>query len=160
HRLTGGNGPREWQSAAQVAAILSGVLLVIPLYLISLELFGGARAWIACAFIYIVPFNAHGLADALSESTFLLFWSLAVWSSLRLLRTARLLWLIPAVLASALAYLTRPECLVILLSLVGTFLVLPFWRSLEFPVAQTRWALGLLIIGGIAAAGPFMVLKR
>jgi hypothetical protein len=159
HRLKGGDGPRDWQTAAQLAAVISGVLLVIPLYLISLDLFGATRAWIACLFVYIVPFNPHVLADALSESTFLLFWSIGTWSSLRLLRTARLPWLVSVVIASALAYLTRPEGLVILLSLVATFLVIPFWRSLEFPVAQARWALLLLIVGGLAAAGPFMVLK-
>ena len=75
HRLKGGDRPGDWQMAAQLAAIFSGVLLVIPLYLISLELFGASRAWIACLFIYLVPFNGHVLADALSESTFLLFWS-------------------------------------------------------------------------------------
>ena len=84
HRLSGGEGPSDWQQAAQLAAIFFGVLLVIPLYAIALELFGASRAWLACLFIYLVPFNGHVLADALSESTFLLFWSVGVrWSSLR-----------------------------------------------------------------------------
>ena len=87
------------------------------------------------------------------------FWSSGVWSSLRLLRTARLVWLVPIVAASALAYLTRPEGLVILVSLVGTLIVLPFWRSPEFPAKKVGWALGLLIGAGLVAAGPFMILK-
>jgi hypothetical protein len=66
---------------------------------------------------------------------------------------------VAVVIASALAYLTRPEGLVILLSLLATLFALPFWRALEFPVAQARWAFGLLIVGGLAAAGPFMVMK-
>jgi 4-amino-4-deoxy-L-arabinose transferase-like glycosyltransferase len=159
HRMKGGDRPADWQQAAQLAAFFSGVLLVIPLYLISLELFGASRAWLACLFIYLVPFNGHVLADALSESTFLLFWAWGLWSSLKLLGTARLGWLFPIVIASALAYLTRPEGLVILLSLVATLVVLPFLRSLEFPAAQARWALCLLLFGGVAAAGPFMFLK-
>ena len=69
------------------------------------------------------------------------------------------MWLVPIIAASALAYLTRPEGLVILVSLLGTLFVFPFWRSLEFPAVQTRWALGLLIGGGLVAAGPFMILK-
>ena len=40
HRLLGGNDPRDWQTAAQAAAAISGVLLVIPIYLVSLEVFG------------------------------------------------------------------------------------------------------------------------
>ena len=30
HRLIGGDGPRDWQRAAQLAAVISGVLLVHP----------------------------------------------------------------------------------------------------------------------------------
>ena len=159
HRLFGGDRPRDWQRAAQIAAMIAGVLVVLPLYLIALELFGARSAWISCLLIYLVPYNSHVLADALSESTFLFFWSFGVWSSLRLLRTARLGWLVPIVGASALAYLTRPEGLAILVSLVGTLLVLPFWRSSEFPGKSVGWALGLLIGAGLVAAGPFMILK-
>ncbi len=159
HRLIGGDRPHDWQRAAQIAALFAGVILVLPLYLIALELFGASRAWISCLFIYLVPFSGHVLADALSESTFLLFWSIGVWSSLRLLRTSRLAWLVPIVVGSALAYLTRPEGLVILVSLVGTLFVLLFWRSLEFPVGGARWALGSLLVGGLTVAGPFMILK-
>jgi 4-amino-4-deoxy-L-arabinose transferase-like glycosyltransferase len=159
HRLIGGDGPRDWQRAAQVAAMVAGTLVVLPLYLIALELFGARGAWISCLLIYLVPFNGHVLADALSESTFLFFWSFGVWSSLKLLRTARLVWLVPGVVASALAYLTRPEGLVILVALVGTLIALPLWRSPEFPMKKVGWALGLLMGAGLAAAGPFMILK-
>jgi Dolichyl-phosphate-mannose-protein mannosyltransferase len=159
HRLIGGDRPGDWQRAAQIAAMVAGVLLVLPLYLIAVELFGASRAWISCLLIYLIPFNGHVLADALSESTFLLFWSIGVWSSLKLMRTARLVWLVPIAASSALAYLTRPEGLVILVALVGTLLVLPFWRSPDFPLKKIGWALGLLVGAGLVAAGPFMILK-
>src|SRR5262249_27153403 len=137
----------------------AGVLLVIPIYLIALELFGPGRAWIAALFIYLVPFNGHLLADALSESTLLLFWSFGVWSSLRLLRTGRLAWLLPVVAASVLAYLTRPEGLVVAIALVGTLIVLPLWRSNGLPRLTVARALGWLMVGSVLAAGPFMLLK-
>ena len=86
HRLIGGDRPHDWQRAAQIAAVVAGVLVAVPLYLIALELFGASHAWISCVFIYLVPFNGHVLADVLSESTFLLFWSIGVWSSLKLVR--------------------------------------------------------------------------
>ena len=95
HRLLGGNDPRDWQTAAQVAAAISGVLLVIPVYLVSLEVFGPASAWLACFLLYLLPFNGHVLADALSESTFLLFWSWGLWAALRVPAAGR------AVLAAA-----------------------------------------------------------
>src|SRR5262245_47887102 len=49
HRLVGGEGPAAWQAAGQVAAVVAGVLLVVPVYLIALELFGPPTAWLACA---------------------------------------------------------------------------------------------------------------
>jgi 4-amino-4-deoxy-L-arabinose transferase-like glycosyltransferase len=159
HRLVGGETPRDWQRAAQLAAVAAGVLVVIPLYLIALELFGSSCAWLACLLIYLVPFNGHVLADALSEGTFLLFWSFGVWASLKLLRTGHLAWLLLVVAASVLAYLTRPEGLVILVSLVAALVVLTFCPALAFPRSTRRWALGLLVVGSLAAAGPFMFLK-
>ncbi len=159
HRVRGGGSPHDWQRAAQLASVVAGVLLVIPLYLIALELFGCLSAWLACLLIYLVPYSGHVMADALSEGTFLLFWSFGVWASLKLLRTGRLAWLVPVVVATALAYLTRPEGLVILLSLAAALVVLAFCPSLEFPTSTRRWALGLLLVGSLAAAGPFMILK-
>jgi len=159
HRLIGGNGPKDWQKAAQLAVAAAGVLLAIPTYLIALELFGPSTAWLACLLIYLIPFNGHLLADVLSESTLLLFWSSGVWSTLKLLRTGRLAWLFPVVVSSVLAYLTRPEGLVVLVSLVATLVLLPLWPSLGFPERRRRWALGLLIVGPLLAAGPFMLMK-
>ena len=78
HRLIGGDGPESWQAAAQAAAIAAGILLVVPLYLVARELFGDASAWLACVLTYAVPLTGHVFADALSESTFLLFWT---WGS-------------------------------------------------------------------------------
>ena len=159
HRLIGGNGPSDWQKAAQLAAAFAGVLLAIPTYLIALELFGSSSAWLACLLIYLIPSNGHLMADALSESTLLLFWSLGVWSSLRLLRTGRPAWIFLVVMSSVLAYLTRPEGLVVPVSLVVTLILLPLWPSLGFPERRRRWALGLLMVGSLIAAGPFMLIK-
>ena len=41
HHLVGGEGPGSWQRAALVLCFTCGVLLVIPIYLLALELFGG-----------------------------------------------------------------------------------------------------------------------
>src|SRR4051812_12520740 len=42
HRVLGGESPDAWQAAAQGASLVAGVLLVVPLYLVSLELFGAS----------------------------------------------------------------------------------------------------------------------
>ena len=159
HRLLGGNGPRDWQTAAQVAAAISGVLLVIPIYLVSVEVIGPASAWLACFLIYLLPFTGHVLADTLSESTFLLFWTWGLWSTLRFLRGGSLFWVPLLIAFSVLAYLTRPEGLILPVALLFTLVLLSVFGSAEIPRAKLWWAIGVLVVGPILMAGPFMMMK-
>src|SRR5262245_26158438 len=55
HRLLGGDGPVSWQRAAQGTSILGVVLLVIPVYLLTLEIFGPATAWLGCLLVIANP---------------------------------------------------------------------------------------------------------
>ncbi len=158
HRLIGGNSPDAWQLAAQLASVLSGILLVIPLYLISRELFGDSCAVPAVVLTYAVPLTGHVFADTLSESTFLLFWSWGLWGALRFLKTGHPGW-VPLVVAGAgLAYLTRPEGLLLPAALGATLVFWPFWvaRSLG---KRGIIALGVLIVGSAAVVGPYVALK-
>ena len=50
-------------------------LLVIPIYLLSLELFGEQTAWLACVLAIANPIIGYVVVNVLSESTFLLWWS-------------------------------------------------------------------------------------
>ena len=159
HRLLGGEDPRSWQTAAQIGAATAGTLLVIPVYLISAELFGGATAWLACFLIYLLPFNGHVLADTLSESTFLLFWSWGVWSAIKFLGSGRLGWVPLLIVLSVLAYLARPEGLILPVALLIALVMLSLARAPGIPAVKRRWAIVVLVAGPIAAAGPFMVMK-
>jgi hypothetical protein len=159
HYLVGGKAPRDWQAAAQLAAAVAGVLLVIPIYLISAEVFGSSSAWLACCLIYLLPFNGHVLADALSESTYLLFWSWGLWSALRFLRSGRLVWLPPVIAFSVLAYLTRPEGLILPFALLIALVALSWDRSPSIPAPNRWWAIAVLVAGPVVAAGPFMLMK-
>ena len=89
------------------------MLAVIPIYLVAIELIGTSKAWLACLLVYLIPINGHVMADAMSESVFLLFWCFGFWSTLKYVRTTRLSWLPAVVFFSLLAYLTRPEGLVL-----------------------------------------------
>jgi 4-amino-4-deoxy-L-arabinose transferase-like glycosyltransferase len=159
HRAIGGQGPESWQAAAQAASVLSAVLLVLPIYLVALELFGARSAWLACLLVYLSPVNARVMADGLSESTFLLFWTWALWAALRFLRQGSFGWLPLMIAFDAAAYLTRPEGLLLPGALVVTLAVMPLMRStrLNWP----RWwaAVGFLVIGPLVLVGPYMVVK-
>jgi hypothetical protein len=159
HRLIGGSSPDSWQAAAQVASIVAGVLLVVPLYLVARELFGGAAALPACALVYAVPLTGHVFADALSESTFLLFWTWGFWTALRFLRAGSFAWLPPLIGLSALTYLSRPEGLLLPLALIATLGVLPFCRPLR--LSRARWcsALGVLVVAPACLIGPYIVAR-
>src|SRR4051812_28777409 len=83
HRWIGGTGPDAWQAPAQFASAIAGILLILPLYLISRELFGDRVAFPASLVFFAVPLTGHVFADTLSESTFLLFWLVGLWAALR-----------------------------------------------------------------------------
>ena len=93
HHLVGGQGPGSWQRAVLVLCFASTVLLVIPVYLLALELFGGSAAWLACVLAIGNPIVGSIVVNVLSESTFLFWWTFGLWASVRFLREGRFLWL-------------------------------------------------------------------
>lgn len=159
HGLSGADqGPVAWQSAAQWASAIAGLLLVVPFYLTARELFGDSAAFPASLLFLTVPVTGHVFADALSESTFLLFWCWGLWGSLRFLKTGGPPWLVLAVLASGMAFLTRPEGLLLPAALVLTLLLHCRWvlRGL----GPRGLLIGLVIAAGVlVTVGPYVALK-
>ncbi len=158
HRLLGGENPEDWQTAAQGAAIVAGVLLVIPLYLNSREIFGESAALPATLLFYAVPVTGHVFADTLSESTFLFFWAWGLWASLRFLKSGQIGWIPLVVVSSALAYLTRPEGLLLPAALVVALILSPKWVARGLG-RRGLIALGVLVLGSAAVVGPYVALK-
>ena len=159
HRLLGGTFPEDWQAAGQAASVAAGVLLVIPVYLFALELYGAQAAWLACVLFYTVPLTGHVLADVLSEGTFLLFWTSGCWTALRFLRHGSLSWLLASVGLAALAYLTRPEGILLPVALAGTMALVVLSPSLRLPWPVWRRAVLFLVVGPLLLAGPYVVAK-
>jgi hypothetical protein len=160
HRILGASdSPEGWERSAQVASIVAGLLWVVPLYLVSAELFGGAGAWLSVVLSLVVPLTGHVLADVLSESTFLLFWTWGFYTALRFLKVGSFVWLPPTIGLAALAYLARPEGLLLPLALVTSLATLPLLRSTR--MLWPRWwaAVGFLVIGPAVLVGPYMAVK-
>jgi 4-amino-4-deoxy-L-arabinose transferase-like glycosyltransferase len=159
HHLLGGAGPASWQRAALVLCFASAVLLVIPVYLLARELFGDQTAWLACVLVVVNPIVGYIVVNILSESTFLLWWSFGLWASVRFLREGRFLWLPVASGLGALAYLTRPEGMLLPVALCATLLILPLLRVTR--INWPRWwaALGFLLGGLVLLAGPYIAIK-
>ena len=159
HRLVDGDGPGSWQRAALLLSFACGVLLVIPIYLLGLELFGDRAAWLAGLLVVANPIVGSIVINVLSESTFLLWWTFGLWAAVRFLREGRFLWLPVATSLGAIAYLTRPEGMLLPLALAATLLILPLLRATR--INWPRWwrALAFLAGGLVFLVGPYIAIK-
>ena len=160
HLLDQSQGPYAWQAAAQAAATVALVLAVVPLYWLGRDLFEDeTTAWLGCALVFANPVVAYVAVNVLSESTFLLFWLWGLWAAVRFLREGRFVWLPPAIAFGALAYLTRPEGLLLHLALVATLLLLPLHRVTRIYWPRWRAAVLLLVLGPALLVGPYIYWK-
>ena len=159
HRVLGGVGPASWQRAALALCFACAVLLVIPTYLLARELFSEESAWIACVLVLLNPIISYVVVNILSESTFLLWWTFGLWGGVRFLREGRFLWLPLAIGFGALAYLTRPEGMLLPAAVALTLLLLPILRATR--INWPRWwrALAFLGCGLILLVGPYIAAK-
>jgi len=159
HKAVGGESPGAWQSSAQAASALMGMMLILPLYLVGVELFGGRSAWLGVLLALLVPLTGHVLADVLSEGTFLVFWTWGLYTALRFLRDGRFGWLPPTIAFSGLAYLSRPEGLLLPAALVASLLVVPCMRTTRMNWPRWWAAVGFLVIGPAVIVGPYIAAK-
>lgn len=159
HAFLGGESPVDWQRAAQVASVVAGALLVVPLYLVALEMFGASSAWLAVVLSFLVPITGHVMGDAMSESLFLLFLFSGVWTAIRFLKEGRFGWLPPTIGCAALAFWVRPDALVLPAALVATLGVVPFLKSTR--LLWPRWwaAVAFLVIGPACLIAPIVASK-
>ncbi len=159
HRLFDGDGPASWQRAALLFSFGAAVLLVIPIYLLTLELFGENAAWLAAALVLINPSTGFIVVNVSSETSFLVWWSFGLWASIRFLREGRFLWLPLAIGFGALAYLTRPEGMLLPVALALTLLVLPLQTATR--INWPRWWRALMCVTGglLLFFGPYIAIK-
>jgi len=159
HHLLGGEGPEWWQRAAVALGFASMVLLTIPLYLLGRELLGDRAAWLACALLPANPVIGSIVVNAISESTFLLAWTWGLWAAVKYLRDGRFAWLPTALGFGALAYLSRPEGLLLPASILATLALLPLHRATR--INWPRWwaAVAFVAVGSVVAVGPYMAAK-
>ncbi len=159
HGLVGGEGPVSWQQAGIALGFGCIVLLVIPLYLLTREAVGDQTAWLGCLLFATNPLLGMILANVWSESSFLLFWTWGLWSAVRFLRAGRFFWLPMTIGFGVLAYLSRPEGLLLPLAMIATLAVLPLHRATRIHWPRWTAAVGFLLLGSLVLAGPFMALK-
>ena len=136
HRLLGGVLEADgigWIRSAQFVAGLAAVLLVVPMYGAGVRLANPLLATGATALFSTLPFAARVGADALSDSTYLLFMMLGFWTATEFLVSHRARWLTATGLSIGLAYLARPEALFLPTALALTLIVVQWRRDWRMP---------------------------
>ena len=159
HSLFDGKSPGSWQRAALLLSFVSAVLLVVPIYLLGLELFDEGSALLGVVLVMASAVVGSLVVNVSSETSFLLWWSFGLWAAVRFLRDGRFLWLPLAVGFGSLAYLTRPEGILLPVALALAMLVLPLQRATR--INWPRWwgAIMLVTGGALLFAGPFVAIK-
>jgi hypothetical protein len=159
HRLFDGNSPASWQRAALLVSFASSILLVIPIYLVALELFGDGASFLSAVLVMTNSAIGSIVVNLASETSFLLWWSFGLWGAIRFLKEGRFAWLLVAVSFGALAYLTRPEGILLPLALAFSMLAVALNRTTR--VNWPRWwgAIMLVLGGVLLLTGPYVALK-
>ncbi len=145
------------QSAGQIISIISGSLLVVPIFYLGREIFDESIGFLSGLLVAFHPYLARISADVLSDSLYILLFvsgSCMGWKALR--RESILGFFLTGVL-TAFAYLTRPEG-------IGVLLVVGFWILIieKSPSSYRRNLTGfvLLVFGFLLFASPYLIYLR
>ncbi len=142
----GGTTPTAMQLSAQLTSALTGVLLVIPMFYLGRLLFDRSIGFWAAALFQCLPVSSHVMADGLSDPTFLLIAAITLLAAVLALRSGRLAWFAVCGFGTGLAYLTRPEGV-----LLGGSVGLVLLAAQALPAFRRPWR-------NVAAAGAALIL--
>ncbi len=157
-----GDFPAAWAISAQLAAAIPLVLTIVPVYFLSVRLLGTAAGLAGAVLFGLLPKAAQLGADGISDSSHLLWFSLAFWAVVVYLteaddpsrrRSSRLFW---AGMATGMALLARVEVLVLWTALLGMLML-----SQVFPRHRMAWpallkGVGCLVLGTGLSFGSYL----
>lgn len=150
--------PRAWQVSAQLASALASLLLVVPMFYLGRELFDRRVAFWACVLFQCLPSSGKVMGDGLSDTLFLLFACTGLWLACVALRRGSRLAFALTGLAGGLAYLTRPEGVLVVGATGLVLLGLQAGRRWRRSWGSVLVNGGVLSLGALAAMTPYMVL--
>lgn len=137
--------------SAQLTSILAAWLLVFPIYFMGKLLFGRETAFIATLLYQLLPVYTQVTSDGLSDGLYILMATTALWFGALGLRRGGAGWFAGAGLFAGLAYLVRPEGLIVVFALGVVFLGLRIrgvWTWRPMLIRSFALAAGLLVAGG------------
>jgi Dolichyl-phosphate-mannose-protein mannosyltransferase len=169
----GGQSPRNTSASAmglsaQIASGVAGVLLSIPLYLLTRRILGRNAAFVATLVFGVLPGFVEVTSDGISDGLFWLTTVAALWFGVRAVEATKRrteVWNgLGAGACCGLGYLVRPEGAAIALSIGVTLvgLVIVMWirrrrTGAAHPVSPRLIAGFALIAGWLVTTLPYMV---
>jgi hypothetical protein len=154
----------HWASSLQIAAALSLVVAVVPVYLLFRRLVGPRAALCGGVLFCLAGEIARLGADGLADSTHLLFFFLALWAAAEYFTSGRIVqsrsprpaWLALAGVFTGIALLARAEAVVIPPAITATLAWRHRARSRRPSPAATGRAAAALALGWLAVVVPFL----
>ncbi len=156
----GGTDCVSMQLSAQCASALAGLLLVIPMFYLGKTLFDrGVGFWAALLF-QCLPVSGRILSDGLSESLFFLLTATALLLAVRAVRAGSPRLFALCGVCSGLAYMTRPEGVVVPAA-TALFLIamraMPAWR---WPWRRSAACGAALALAGVVVGSPYLLVTH
>ena len=147
---------KDFQLAGQMISIVAGSLLVLPVFYLGKGLFNETIGFGAGVLVVFHPYLVRFSTDVLSDSLYILFFITGICIGWRALGKRKPLYFFLTGVSTALAYLTRPEG-------VGILVVLGFWaliigtNGIRLPNKKDFACTVLLTLGFILVASPYLI---
>ncbi|MGL6074199.1 MAG: ArnT family glycosyltransferase [Fimbriiglobus sp.] len=149
-----GELPEVMLRTAQLTSILAALLLIFPCYGIGKTLFNRTAGFAGAVIFQFLPVAARITSDGLTEAWYLLFLACGIRSGLIGLKENSARGFFLAGLFGGLAYLVRPEGMILPLSYAIT--TVGFWLSQRVDISTTLFRLLLLTVGTGLICLPYM----
>jgi 4-amino-4-deoxy-L-arabinose transferase-like glycosyltransferase len=139
-----------------IISVLFGTLTVIVFYLIGKSVFDRKVSFVSAIILAFHPYAVRFSADIISESTYFFFFISALGLGYFAITNRKLLLFALTGICSALAYLTRPEG-------IGIIIVVVFWCVLkDFVKIKVLWkeklvSILILVVSFLAFSMPYLV---
>ncbi|NIR51214.1 hypothetical protein GWO43_21625 [candidate division KSB1 bacterium] len=147
----------DYELAGRMVSILSGTLLIVPVYFLGKHIYDKHVGILAAGFVALFPPLAFQSTQALTEPLYMLLATFAVLFGMFMLKIYSTGFAFLAGIASGLVYLAHPQG-------IGFLIVVAFWivfgavsklfliKSLRIP-----WLAALLVLGFLIVSLPYLI---
>ena len=146
----------DMELSGSIISVLFGTLTVIAFYLIGKSVFDKKVSFVSAIILAFHPYAVRFSADIISDSTYFFFFISGLGLGYFAITNRKILLFALTGICSALAYLTRPEG-------IGIIIIVAFWCALEnFVKIKVLWKVKLvsiliLVVSFLAFSMPYLV---